>query len=353
MGILNPSPHDNTRTAGFVRAFRNRWVAPPQSTTESYEGRNVIVTGASSGIGREAAAKFVALGASKVILTARDLKKGEKAKEDISARIGPTDQLEVWELDMNSYDSITAFAQKANKLDHLDIVILNAGVHRGNFETTRYGWEEDLQVNSLSSTLLAILLLAKLKASRHLSTKIPVLEFVNSGAHQFAVVSKEIQEQASVLECYNKPEQFNAWRQYSVTKLFQMYAMTTLADKVSSGDVIITSVCPGPVTSDLARDYTAKYPTISAFFMAILGYVFFHTPTMGANPILSGTTQGEALHGRFWKYDTIMPVAPTLKGEENKKLRQRVCEEMLQALEKDGVRVEEVLEATLAAGSDE
>ncbi|OAG07043.1 uncharacterized protein CC84DRAFT_1089231 [Paraphaeosphaeria sporulosa] len=339
MGLLNPSPHDNTRTAGFVRAFRHRWIAPPQETTESYEGRIVIVTGASSGIGREAAAKFAQLGASKVILTARDLKKGEKAKEDIMTRIGQTDRLEVWELDMDSYDSITAFAQKANNLDHLDVVVLNAGIHRGKFEPTRYGWEEDLQVNSLSSTLLAILLLPKLKAPRHPSRKIPILEFVNSGAHQFAIVSKEVQEQDSVLECYNKTEQFNAWRQYSVTKLFQMYAMTMLAERVSSGDVIITSVCPGPVSSDIGRDYTAKYPTISAFFMFILGYLFFHIPSTGANPVLSGTTQGEALHGRFWKYDTIMPVAPTLKGEENKQLRQRVCEEMLQALEKDGVRV--------------
>jgi NAD(P)-dependent dehydrogenase (short-subunit alcohol dehydrogenase family) len=274
-----------------------------------------------------------------VILTARDLMKGERAKEDISSRIGQTARLEVWELDMTSYDSILAFAQKADELDHLDVVILNAGVHRREFATTRYGWEEDLQVNSLSSALLASLLLPKLKASRHLSTKIPILEFVNSGGHQSAFVSKEIQEQHNVLECYNKPEQFNAWKQYSATKLFQMYAMTMLADEVSSGDVIITSVCPGPVISDIGRDYTSQYPTISAFFMFILGYLFFHTPTVGANTILSGTTQGEALHGRFWKYDTIMTVAPTLKGEENKKLRSRVWKEMLQAMEKDGVQI--------------
>ncbi|KAJ4356249.1 uncharacterized protein N0V89_004280 [Didymosphaeria variabile] len=349
MGILDPSPHDNTRTAGFVRAFRHRWIAPPQSTTESFEGRNVIVTGASSGIGREAAAKFAALGASKVILAARDVKKGEAAKADICARIGKQDLLDVWELDLNSYESIIAFTSKANELDHLDVVILNAGVHRGEFETTRYGWEEDLQVNSLSSTLLAVLLLPKLKASRRSSTKIPVLEFVNSGAHQFAVVSKEAQRQASILESYNKPEQFNAWRQYGATKLFQMYAMTLLADQVSSGDAIITSVCPGPVTTDIGRDYSSRYPTISAILVFILGYLFFHTSTIGANSILSGTTQGEALHGRFWKYDNVMPVAPTLKGEDNKKLRLRVWKEMLQALEKDGVRLEDSLKAIPAA----
>ncbi|KAF1977778.1 hypothetical protein BU23DRAFT_499678 [Bimuria novae-zelandiae CBS 107.79] len=335
---LKPTPHNNTRIAGFVRAFRHRWITPPQPTTESYEGRIIIVTGASSGMGREAAAKFAALGASKVILTARDLKKGEAAKANIEARLGRNDQLEVWELDMNSYDSIIAFSKKADELDHLDVVILNAGVHRAEFGTTQYGWEEDLQVNALSSNLLAILLLRKLKESRHSARKIPVLEFVSSGGHQFVVVSKEIQDQPTVLGCYNKSEEFRAWRQYSASKLFQMYAMTTLASDVSSGDVIITSICPGPVTSDIGRDYSSRYPIISAIFTFILGYLFFHTPEVGANSILSGTTQGEMLHGRFWKYDNIMPVAPSLSGEENKKLGLRVWGEMLQALEKNGVR---------------
>lgn len=346
--FLKPSPHDNTRTAGFVRAFRHRWIAPPQPTTESYEGRNVIVTGASSGIGREAAAKFAALGASKVILTARDLEKGEAVRRSIDAELGRKEQLEVWDLDMNSYDSIIAFVRRADELDHVDIVVLNAGLHRGKYETTRYGWEEDIQVNSLSSALLAMLLLPRLKESRHLTGKIPVLEFVNSGAHQFVVISKENQQQPSILDCYNEPKQFNAWRQYSATKLFQMYAMSELAAQVSSGDVIITSVCPGPVTSDIARDFTSRYPTISSILMFFLGYLFFHAPAVGANSILSGTTQGEASHGRFWKYDTIMPIAPTLKGEENKMLRKRVWKEMLQALEKDGIRAEEAFSALRA-----
>lgn len=331
--------------AGFVRAFRHRWITPPQSTNESFKDRIVIVTGASSGIGRAAAAKFATLGALKVILAARDLTKGEAVKAEIEARLGKKDQLEVWELDVTSYDSILDFVRRAEQLHHLDIVILNAGVHRAEFEKVRYGWEEDLQVNSLSSTLLAILLLPKLKASGQLSTKIPVLEFVNSGGHQFVSVGKEIQDQPSVLECYNQPKQFKAWRQYSTTKLFQMYAMTKLASEVSSGDVIITSVCPGPVVSGIGRDYSSRHPILSTIITFILGYMFFHTPEMGANSILSGTTQGEMLHGRFWKYDTIMPVAPSLTGEENKSLGLRVWREMLQALEKDGVRLSEALNA--------
>ncbi|KAJ4297888.1 hypothetical protein N0V90_005787 [Kalmusia sp. IMI 367209] len=329
--------------AGFIRGFKYRWVSPPQPITESYQGRNVIVTGASSGIGREAAAKFAALGASKVILAVRDLKKGDAAKTTIEARHGRGDQLEVWELDMNSYASIVAFAKRADILDHLDVVILNAGIHRADYERSRHGWEEDLQVNTLSSILLAILLLPKLKASKNPSRKIPVLEFVNSGGHQTAIVSQEARKEPDILEWYNRRENFRPWTQYKFTKLFQMYAIVKLASEVSSGDVIITSICPGPVNSDIGRDY--QYPIITAIISFILGLLFFHTPDIGANPILSGTIQGEKSHGRFWKYGRIMPIPPSLLGEENKQLGLRIWKEIVRALEKDVPNVTEALGA--------
>jgi hypothetical protein len=75
--------------------------------TESYKERTVIVTGATSGIGLEAVYKFASLGASKVIIAARDTKKGESTKSSIAARLGYSDQLEVWELDMASFDSVS------------------------------------------------------------------------------------------------------------------------------------------------------------------------------------------------------------------------------------------------------
>ena len=131
--------------AELIRIIRNKWITPPKPTTESYSGRIVIVTGATAGLGKEAAYKFAALGASKVIIAARDLKKGASTKDELAKRLGRDDQLEVWELDMMSYDSVVAFAQLAQGLEHVDIAILNAGTHRSKYHTTDKGWEEDLQ----------------------------------------------------------------------------------------------------------------------------------------------------------------------------------------------------------------
>ena len=58
----------------------------PHDPTTSFEGKTVIVTGATSGLGYEAALKFAKLGASKVILTARDMSKGQTCKALIEAK---------------------------------------------------------------------------------------------------------------------------------------------------------------------------------------------------------------------------------------------------------------------------
>jgi NAD(P)-dependent dehydrogenase (short-subunit alcohol dehydrogenase family) len=328
--------------AALIRMFKNKWITPPQPVHESYEGRNIIVTGATSGIGLEAAANFVTLGASKVIIAARDMSKGEAVKADIESRTGKRGILELWELDMDSYESVVAFARRANTLDYLDIAILNAGLRRGMFVQSKHGWEADLQVNTLSTTLLAVLLLPKLKQSKQYTGKIPVLEFTNSGLHQSANIDAAALKSDSILQWYNTTERFGAGSQYKITKLFLMYAANELAGVTSSGDVIITSVCPGMVKTDLGRDVMT--PVIRVI-LAIFAFFFMRTPKQGARTILSGTTQGERVHGRFWQHDRIQPIGASIAGAENKQIALRVWNEIVAALVRDVPSVEDVLDS--------
>lgn len=315
----------------FVGLFRDKWIIPPQPVNEDYSGRIVIVTGATSGIGKEAAFKFAALGATKVIIAARDLEKGESTKAALEKRLGRKDQLEVWKLDMMSYDSVVAFAERANELDHVDIAVLNAGTRRIAYSQSDHGWEEDLQVNTLSTTLLALLLLPKLKRSKQSTGTIPILEFVNSGLHQSAIVPVEVRQEPSILEYYNKRENFKEGSQYKFSKVFLMYATNKLAEQVSSGDVIITSISPGMVNTNLGRDH--YFPGVRILFSLFI-FLFLRTPGQGANMILSGTRQGESAHGRFWQHDRLQPIAPSLAEPEMKELGARVWGEMVEALQK-------------------
>ncbi|KAJ4368918.1 hypothetical protein N0V83_006000 [Neocucurbitaria cava] len=331
--------------AAFIRIFKNKWITPPKPVTEDYSGRTVIVTGATSGIGKEAAHKFAALGASKIILTARDSEKGASTKSELETRLGRKDQLEIWELDMMSYDSVVAFAKRANELDHLDIVILNAGTHRAHYIQSQNGWEEDLQVNTLSTTLLAILLLPKLKEGKRRNGKTPILEFVNSGLHQRAIVPPEVQQKSNILQHYNDQANFKEGGQYSFSKAFLMYATKRLADEISSADVIITSICPGMVFTDLGRDH--YFPGFWIVASALI-FLLMKSPAQGANVILSGTTQGETVHGRFWKDDKIQPIAPCLTGTEMKEVSLRIWHEIIEALKEDVPEVSDAVDGALS-----
>jgi NAD(P)-dependent dehydrogenase (short-subunit alcohol dehydrogenase family) len=94
----------------------------------SFIGQTVIITGANTGLGFEAAIHIVRAGAEKVILGVRSLTKGEAAKTNIESRTGKQDIIEVWQLDLASYDSVKAFVRRAEGLKRLDVVLENAGM---------------------------------------------------------------------------------------------------------------------------------------------------------------------------------------------------------------------------------
>jgi retinol dehydrogenase-12 len=130
--------------------------------TKDFSGQTIIVTGSNTGLGREAARHFSRLNATLVILAVRNQAKGEAAKQSILASTG-RDQvsIEVWELDMQSYDSINAFCARANKLRRLDAVLANAGIGPKYFKMVA-GYESTITTNVIGTFLLALGTLPKL-----------------------------------------------------------------------------------------------------------------------------------------------------------------------------------------------
>lgn len=143
--------------------FKTQW-AKLAYPTASYIGQTIIITGANSGVGLEAARHIVRLGAAKVILAVRDVSKGERAAADIIASTKTTKNVtEVWPLDLTSLQSIHDFAAKVNKLDRVDAVLQNAGLATGIYKTTDTGEETGIATNTIRPVLLALLLLPKLR----------------------------------------------------------------------------------------------------------------------------------------------------------------------------------------------
>jgi len=84
----------------------------------------------------------------------------------MGARTNRTGVVQIWELDMNSFSSVKAFADRVNReVERLDVAALNADLAVCKCEKSPEGWEEMLQVNASSTALLALLLLPKLHAT--------------------------------------------------------------------------------------------------------------------------------------------------------------------------------------------
>lgn len=308
---------------------------------------NVALIGKNSGIGFQATIKLVEIGAKRVILGVRSTTKGEAAKRDIEQKTGRSGVIEVWQLDMLDYDSIKAFSDRAKaEIENLDYVILNAGVMLTSFSTSSYGWEKTLQVNVISTTLLALHLLPKLKSNNRPGFT-PVLEMIGSGLHQ-TVCKLNVKEaddpSQDPLKVYNIEKNFDGSQgQYTISKLFLMYIYARLAQTDRSGSsrqAYVQVVCPGFTQSGLGNTDTSGMLRVAHnAFKTMLG----RSTEDGAKTYIAGLTLGEKGHGMFWQYDRIHTPAPMLVDANAKTREERVWTATIEALRKDVVDIDHLV----------
>jgi NAD(P)-dependent dehydrogenase (short-subunit alcohol dehydrogenase family) len=145
-------------------------------------GKEVIVTGANSGIGVETARALAKAGA-RVVIAARDLKKANEVKDDIIKTTG-NNNVEVEELELGSLKSVDKFVERylATKKP-LHILINNAGIMNTPQGVTEDGFELQFGVNHVGHFALTVGLLPALKAAKNSR-----VVMVSSLAHRYSDV---------------------------------------------------------------------------------------------------------------------------------------------------------------------
>lgn len=99
--------------------------------------QNILITGASSGLGNMMARLFAAKGRN-LALCARRVERLEELRDELLLQY-PDITISVRSLDVNNHDAVfTVFKQFANDLGHLDRVIVNAGMGKGASLGTGY-----------------------------------------------------------------------------------------------------------------------------------------------------------------------------------------------------------------------
>lgn len=284
---------------------------PPTNPDTSFAGKTILITGANIGLGFEATLKFAALGASRLILGVRSLHRGDDAKVEICRRTGyDAGNIRLYEIDMSTFALVKAFAETTLKNEpRIDIAILNAGMSAPSHKLGPEGYEMSLQVNVISTALLAILLLPQLMESAKRSGEPSHLEFTGSVGHHFVKADTlNFDDDTRILDKVNDAAFFGVERQYSVTKLLLMYVMDGLVNAISSSpkhndysDVIITTTCPSLCRTNLGRDF----PTLLKIPVGLIHRVIARSAEEGSRSLVSGAILGKEANGEFWSHDVF------------------------------------------------
>ncbi|KIX94563.1 uncharacterized protein Z520_09609 [Fonsecaea multimorphosa CBS 102226] len=343
---------------GLKRMFDQK-LNPPKPVTESFASRTILLTGATSGLGLEAAKKLAALHVEKLIITARSEAKGQAAKREIEdfvkgqghsgdATAKPTEIIPMV-LNMGSFAEIQSFVETLkSKFQAIDGAILNAGMMNSKYLQSSDGWEETLQVNTLSTFLLGILILPLLTAAadsgKNKNYK-PHLTFVSSGTAWTVQPEQMKTYMASETPLEDLSAQNNfppgiagGATQYGRSKLVLEYAVRHLAASPAvkgvdgNPKVIINTVCPGLCKSDLGRNLRTNFFIV--FVQWVLYSIFARTAEQGANAYIEALVRGQDTHGEMWKNDRVFEPGPMLATEEGRAFGEKAWSEVRQVIVK-------------------
>lgn len=302
--VFDISPEKEASVPQFL--YRQFFITPTATTPSEVDlsGKTAIVTGSNTGIGLECARQLLDLGLGKLIIAVRDESKGEAARKTLA--VGhEASIIEIWTLNLSSYTSVTRFSARTNALDRLDIVVLNAGVWRNTEEFNKStGYEEDIQVNFLSTMLLAILLLPVLKAKK-VDDSIGRLVLVSSDTA--ALTKFEERHEDPLLPTYKtKSKKPNMFERYATSKLLGQLALSELVKLVPSSAVIVNCANPGLCHgSSLQRDSNGS---ISGVFGNLFERLIGRSCAVGARVFVDAAVKhGAEVHGHYMEDCKIRP----------------------------------------------
>jgi retinol dehydrogenase-14 len=257
-------------------------------------GKTILITGATGGIGLEAAVELARRGA-RMFLVGRDPGRTEAAVAQVKARSG-SGEVASFLCDFSSQASIRALAgQVLSKLDRLDVLINNAGGVNKKRELTVDGIEKTFAVNHLGYFLLTNLL----------------LDLIKKGAPARVVTVASIGHRRGTLDFDDLGfERGGYWimKAYMRSKLANVLFASELARRLAGTGVTSNSLHPGSVATNI----WSGAPTWAKPVIQLLWRPFFLTPEQGGAFIvqLAADPQLEGVTGKYFETGTAVPPAP-------------------------------------------
>jgi len=267
---------------GFTRigySLRSRhWTDP--TAGKPLEGKAVLITGPTAGLGRATASGLVRAGAD-LHLAVRNLPKGEQLAAEL-AETQPDASVTVWECDVSDLDSIRGFSTTfCDSVSELDVLIHNAGILAPERERSAQGFELTFATNALGPFLLTELLLEPLE--RAAPSRVI---FVSSGG-MYA-------ERLDVEDLQLEKREFRGDRFYAHTKRIEVILAELISERYGALGITGHSSHPGWA-------YTAGMAEALPRFHKLTGPIL-RSAEQGADTVIWMSHTPEVLQrpGEFW-----------------------------------------------------
>jgi NAD(P)-dependent dehydrogenase (short-subunit alcohol dehydrogenase family) len=247
-------------------------------------GRVVLVTGANSGIGLEAAKALSGKGAH-VIIAARDAGRGEAALAEVQ-RVGSAELLS---LDLADLDWVREAADEvATRVDRIDVLVNNAGVMATPKRQSADGFELQIATNHLGPFALTGLLLPQLLAAPE-----PRVVTVSSLAHRFGRLDAD--------DPLGERVHYHAWAAYGRSKLANLLFTMELQRRADAAGRDLLSVAAHPglsATRLVANGPMRRIPGLGQVVGGVYG-LWSQPAAHGAWPTLFAASRPGLVGGEY------------------------------------------------------
>lgn len=264
------------------------------------KNKNILITGATSGIGRSTVLALSSMGAS-VTFIARNKDKAEILLKELNTK--SQNKAAYILADLSSQKEVKSAAKEYLKMNRpLDILINNAGLINLKRRETIDGFEETFAVNHLAYFSLTNLLIDKLKESE--SARIIN---ISSGAHQFV--------KRMNFDDIQSEKNYKPFKVYSYSKLANILFTRKLSEILKDDNITVNCLHPGVVATGFASQNDSKFQK----FLFKLSKPFMRSSNKGAETsiYLSSSDDVSDVSGKYFYNSKVSKISSGASNEED------------------------------------
>ncbi len=286
--------------ADIFAMIRNSRQAP-KVCPDRFDGKLVVITGATSGIGYSTARKYAEQGAN-LLCVNRNGEKSEALRRELENEFSV--RCDYLLADLSSLEDIHRVARDLDSLSApIDVLIHNAGVYLTEIERTPDGLDKVFVVHHLSSFVINYVLMEKLKAQDRAR-----IILVSSEGHRFAAWGLNLDD------VNWEKRRYSGLRSYGAAKTSQLLSMLVFAERFRDSGVTINAVHPGAVKTETGQENGPLYRWWKkTFYDPIL-----KTPAISAETLYycGASRELDEVTGRFFNLTTEEKPAPPARDHD-------------------------------------